>query len=288
MGQEYNRGSLTATTKTIRNLGEFLIHAAPKRVQSQMCASGRSQWAWQNEGNSSWGQAIPRCEADAIKPSQGGCDKLPRWPHIYPTHLVSHNLDTNPSPWDMTTRCFLSFPPVNSTLRLHPRPLYLPPKTVCLHTFFVLPMWFAFGKRYLSCLVRHPEPLVLHYYYCKTPSSVLFAIGFMASQSIKNLPTVQATWAWPLGQEDPLKKETATQANAWEIPWKEEPGGLQSIGLHRVGHDVATKLLPNHIANHRTEDVPHPTRCCEFSMCVEKYKWQEAESHSTVQLSESI
>lgn len=108
MGQEYNRGSLTATTKTIRNLGEFLIHAAPKRVQSQMCASGRSQWAWQNEGNSSWGQAIPRCEADAIKLSQGGCDKLPRWPHIYPTHLVSHNLDTNPSPWDMATRCFLS------------------------------------------------------------------------------------------------------------------------------------------------------------------------------------
>ena len=55
-------------------------------------------------------------------------------------------------------------------------PLYLPPKTLCLHTLFVLPMWFAFGKRYLSLLVRHPEPLVLHYYYCKTPSSILFAI----------------------------------------------------------------------------------------------------------------
>ena len=89
----------------------------------------------------------------------------------------------------------------------------------------------------------------------------------------------------------------ATHCNilAWEIPWIEEPGGLQSIGLHRVGHDVATKLLPNHVAtklpnhtaNHRTEDVPHPTRCCEFSMCVKKHKRREAESHGTVQLSES-
>ena len=41
----------------------------------------------------------------------------------------------------------------------------------------------------------------------------------------------------------PLEKEMATQSNilAWEIPWTEEPGWLQSMGSHRVGHDLATK-----------------------------------------------
>ena len=42
-----------------------------------------------------------------------------------------------------------------------------------------------------------------------------------------------------LGQEDPLEKGMATQSSivAWEIPWTEEPGGLQSMGSQRVGHD---------------------------------------------------
>ena len=42
-----------------------------------------------------------------------------------------------------------------------------------------------------------------------------------------------------LGQEDPLEKGTATHSSvlAWRIPWTEEPGGLQPIGLHRVRHD---------------------------------------------------
>ena len=42
-----------------------------------------------------------------------------------------------------------------------------------------------------------------------------------------------------LGQEDPLTEEMATHSSilAWEIPWTEEPGGLQSIELQRVGHD---------------------------------------------------
>ena len=46
-----------------------------------------------------------------------------------------------------------------------------------------------------------------------------------------------------LGQEDPLEKEMATHSSilAWGIPWTEEPGRLQSMGLQRVGHDLATK-----------------------------------------------
>ena len=46
-----------------------------------------------------------------------------------------------------------------------------------------------------------------------------------------------------LGQEDPLEKAMATHSSslAWRIPWMEEPGGLQSTGSQRVGHDWATK-----------------------------------------------
>ena len=47
-----------------------------------------------------------------------------------------------------------------------------------------------------------------------------------------------------LGQEDPLEKEMATHSSilAWEIPWIEEPGGLQSMGSQRVGLDSATHI----------------------------------------------
>jgi len=50
---------------------------------------------------------------------------------------------------------------------------------------------------------------------------------------------MQETWVQSLGQEDPLEKEMATYSSilAWRIPWTEEPGGLQSTGLQRVGHN---------------------------------------------------
>ena len=52
------------------------------------------------------------------------------------------------------------------------------------------------------------------------------------AQRLKRLPAVWETWVRSLGQEDPLEKEMATYSNilAWEIPWTEEPGGLQSTG----------------------------------------------------------
>ena len=55
----------------------------------------------------------------------------------------------------------------------------------------------------------------------------------MLAQSVKNLPAVQEAEDQSLGQEDPLGKEMATHSSilAWKIPWTEEPGGLQSIGL---------------------------------------------------------
>ena len=59
------------------------------------------------------------------------------------------------------------------------------------------------------------------------------------AQMVKNLPAVQETWVRSLGQEDLLEKEMATHSSilAWEIPWTEEPGGLQSSGSKRVGHN---------------------------------------------------
>ena len=61
----------------------------------------------------------------------------------------------------------------------------------------------------------------------------------LVAQTVKNVPTMQETWVQSLGQEDPLKKEMATHSSilAWRIPWTEEPGGLQSMGSQRVGHD---------------------------------------------------
>ena len=60
---------------------------------------------------------------------------------------------------------------------------------------------------------------------------------------VKNLPAMQETQFWSLGQKDPLEKGMDTHSNilAWEIPWTEEPGGLQSMGLQRVRHNLATK-----------------------------------------------
>ena len=61
---------------------------------------------------------------------------------------------------------------------------------------------------------------------------------------VKNLPAKQEMQVQSLGREDSLEKEMATRSSilAWEIPWTEEPGGLQSMGSQRVRHDLATKL----------------------------------------------
>ena len=56
---------------------------------------------------------------------------------------------------------------------------------------------------------------------------------------------MQETWVPSLGQEDPLEKEAVTHFSilAWRIPWTEDPGGLQSIGLQRVGHNRVTNTF---------------------------------------------
>ena len=61
----------------------------------------------------------------------------------------------------------------------------------------------------------------------------------LVAQRLKRLPAMRETWVRSLGQEDTLEKEIATQSSilAWRIPWTEEPGGLESMGSQRVGHD---------------------------------------------------
>ena len=74
------------------------------------------------------------------------------------------------------------------------------------------------------CIKRHAR-LTAQYTKWEQP--------FLVAQTVKNQPAVQETQVQSLGQEDPLEKGMATHSSilAWEIPWTEEPGGLQSMGL---------------------------------------------------------
>ena len=61
----------------------------------------------------------------------------------------------------------------------------------------------------------------------------------LVTQRLKHLPTMRETQVQSLGQEDPLEKEMAIHSStlAWKIPWMEDSGRLESMGLQRVGHD---------------------------------------------------
>ena len=64
-------------------------------------------------------------------------------------------------------------------------------------------------------------------------------LASLVAQRLKRLPGMQETQVRSLGREDPLEKAMATHSStlAWRIPWREEPGRLQSMGSQRVGHD---------------------------------------------------
>ena len=65
------------------------------------------------------------------------------------------------------------------------------------------------------------------------------------AQLVKNPPAMQKTQVQSLGWEDPLEKGITIHSNilVWRIPWTEEPGRLQFLGLRRVGHDWVTNIL---------------------------------------------
>ena len=64
-------------------------------------------------------------------------------------------------------------------------------------------------------------------------------MGFSSGSGVKNSPANAGDEGSVLGQEGLLEKKMATHSNtlAWEIPWTDEPGGLQSMGLQRAGHN---------------------------------------------------
>ena len=67
--------------------------------------------------------------------------------------------------------------------------------------------------------------------------------GLTGGAVVNNLPANEGDTGSIPGWEDPLENETTTHSSilAWEIPWTEEPGGLQSVGLRQVGHDLVTE-----------------------------------------------
>ena len=77
-----------------------------------------------------------------------------------------------------------------------------------------------------------------------TYSSLKLTSGFPDGSVVKNQLPVQEMQVQSLGQEDPLEEEMATHSSilAWEIPWTEEPGWLQSMALQRVRWDSATGM----------------------------------------------
>ena len=68
---------------------------------------------------------------------------------------------------------------------------------------------------------------------------LLYSWTSLVFQIVKNPPAMREIWVQSLGWEDPLEEGMATHSSilAWRIPWTEEPGGLQSMGLQRVRHD---------------------------------------------------
>ena len=89
----------------------------------------------------------------------------------------------------------------------------------------------------MVCKEYKSGPGLHHYLYLQ----LTFIQGQTAlvAQMVKNLPAMQETQVQSLGQENPLEEEMATHFRilAWEIPWTEEPGRLQSMQLQRGGHD---------------------------------------------------
>ena len=94
---------------------------------------------------------------------------------------------------------------------------------------------------YLHFFMLYPSTLEINmsifFFFYHLPSYFFFFNWTsLVAQMVKLLPTMRETWVQSLGREDLLEKEMATHSSilAWRIPWTEELGGLQSIGLQRL------------------------------------------------------
>ena len=93
----------------------------------------------------------------------------------------------------------------------------------------------------------------------------------VSTQTVKNLPAMQETQTQSLGWEDSLKKGMATHSSilAWRIPGTEEPGGLQSLGSQRVGHNRVTDTTPT------TKIIGNRTPCYKKEPQEKEAGWRE-------------
>ena len=86
--------------------------------------------------------------------------------------------------------------------------------------------------------------------------------SLLVAQKVKCLPAMQETWVRSLDWQDPLEKEMATHSStlAWKIPWREEPGRLQSMGSQSRHDRVASLSLS------KTKKLPEKRvrLCCQF------------------------
>ena len=100
-------------------------------------------------------------------------------------------------------------------------------------SFMVSDLTFNFLNTYFQSILISKACRI---FVCKHLINIL---DFLVAQRLKCLPGMQETRVQSLGWEDPLEKEMATHSStlAWRIPWREEPGRLQSMGSQRVGHN---------------------------------------------------
>ena len=101
----------------------------------------------------------------------------------------------------------------------------------------------------------------------------------LVAQRVKNLPAMQEIWVWFLSYEDPLEKRMATHSSilAWRIPWTEEPGELQFMGLQRVGHDWVTYA-----------HTPSPRACPVQTLCPSRQGIERWPLEDPIQLTHMI
>ena len=94
-------------------------------------------------------------------------------------------------------------------------------------------------------------PLVMQWIITSPPPGGGVGGASLVTQRVKNPPVMQETGVQSLGGEDPLGKGMATHSSipAWSIPWTEEPGGLQSLGLQEVGCDWEASTFPFHFSH---------------------------------------
>ena len=148
------------------------------------------------------------------------------------------------TPWTAAGQAPLSFAISGSLLKLMSTELVMPSNHLILCRPLLLPPSMFPSIKVFSnkSALRIRWPQYWSFSFSISPSnkySGLISFRIRASLVAQSLPAMWETPVRALGQEDPLEKEMATHPStlAWKIPWMEEPGGLQSTGSQRVGHN---------------------------------------------------